>query len=67
MAVKHLTYLDLTPEHRARSASEARVRLRALMANPFRTPEQTAHLQNEMAKLSAWERGELLVPDVKAG
>ena len=59
MAVKHLSYLDLTPEHRARAASEARGRIKAMLGNPFLTPDQAEHLRKEQMRLAQWERGEL--------
>jgi hypothetical protein len=59
MAVQHLTYLDLSPEQRARAASEARGRIKTLLANPFLTPDQAEHLRKEQLRLGQWERGEL--------
>lgn len=63
MAVKHLTYLDLTPEQRALAASEARGRIKNLLANPFITPDQAEHLRLEMLRIGQWERGEVPLGD----
>lgn len=61
MSVRHLTYLDMTPEQRTRAANEARGRLRSMFGSPFLTPEQVAHLRAEQEKIGKWERGELPV------
>ena len=59
MAVRTLSYLDLTPAQRRKGAGVARDRLRSLMGNPFLTADQKAHLQNEMHRLDLWEKGTL--------
>ena len=67
MAVKHLTYLALTDAQRATSASQARGRIKALLANPWITPAQTEILRAEMAKVGQWEHGALPVQAPKRG
>ena len=63
MAVKHLSYLDLTVEERAKGAEGARRLLRAQLSNPFLTPEHVAHLNDQMMHLSRWEKGVVQHPD----
>jgi hypothetical protein len=63
MAVKHLTYLDLTSQQRALAASEARGRIKSLLANPFVTPDQSEHLRLETVRIGLWERGEIPLGD----
>lgn len=62
MAIRHLTYLDLTPEQRALGAAAARGRIRALLANPHLTSEQVRQLRQEQIRLAKWERGTLSSP-----
>ena len=59
MAVKHLSYLDLSPEQRTRAATQARGRIKTMLANPFLTPDQVAHLRREQEQIGKWERGQL--------
>lgn len=61
VTVKHLTYLDLTPEQRMQAANEARAKIRVLLANPFITEDQAFHLSQQLARLNHWERGTLPV------
>ena len=56
MTVKHLTYLDLTPEQRVKAANESRMKIRNLLSNPFITPQQAEYLSNELTRLGHWER-----------
>lgn len=57
MAVRHLTYLDLTPDQRREGAARAREKYRSVLANPFLTKEQSEAVQKEIAKIDSWERG----------
>lgn len=61
MAIKTLSYLDLTPEQRRDGARTARERLRSLSANPFLTAEQHAQIAEQMVHLDHWEAGKLAV------
>lgn len=58
MAIKHLTVGDLTDEQRKEGADKARDRLRALLANPFITPEQVTQVHEKLLSIDRWERGE---------
>lgn len=58
MGIQHMTYLDIPLEKRAKAAKEARAKVKALMANPFLTPEQGLVLKHELARIDKWERGE---------
>ena len=62
MSVKFLSYLDLSPEQRAKGAAEVRQRLVAAMSSPFLPPDQQAHYQQEMERINLWEAGRLPVP-----
>ena len=59
MAIKLLTYLDLTPEQRKKAASAARGQLQAAAANPFLAADQRKAIVGQMARLSQWEQGTL--------
>lgn len=59
MAIKTLSYLDLTPEQRRNGAKQARERLRSLAGNPFLTEDQRTQLQEQLRKLDLWEHGKL--------
>ena len=59
MAIKTLSYLDLTPEQRRTGSKAARERLRSLASNPFLTNEQKEQLSEQMRKLDLWEHGKL--------
>jgi hypothetical protein len=61
MAIKHITYLDLTPEQRRQGAGEARTRLQGHLAHPFLTPGQRAQVAEEFARIGAWEHGRIPV------
>ena len=61
MAIKHLTYLDLTPEQRRQGAGEARTRLQGHLMHPFLTPGQRAQVEQEFARVGAWEHGRIPV------
>ena len=66
MSVKFLSYLDLSPEQRAKGAAEVRQRLVAAMSSPFLPPDQQAHYQQEMERINLWEAGRLPVQVPKA-
>lgn len=59
MAVKTLSYLELSPEDRKVAARQARERLRGLMANPLLTPENRETLADHLAHLDDWEAGKV--------
>ncbi len=65
MAIKTISYLELTPEQRREGARLARERLRVLSANPFLTEDQHAQLRDQMLRLDAWEAGTLEAPVTK--
>ena len=58
MTIKHLSYLDLTQQQRTAAANEARQRLKQLAANPFLTPDQQQHLQQERSNITHWEQAD---------
>jgi len=55
MAVRTLTYRDLTAEQRHRGAAKARERLLGFLNHPFLTPEQRASVYAKINMLSRWE------------
>jgi hypothetical protein len=61
MAVRHLSYLDLTPDQRYASAGLAREKLRGLLANPFLTREQLTSINDQIHRIDLWEKGELQI------
>lgn len=61
MAIKTISYLDLTPEQRREGARTARARLRALAANPFLNDDQRKQIADQMAHLDRWEFGKVAV------
>jgi len=61
MAIKHFSYMDLTPEQRRKGAADARKRLSAMLAVPFLTPDQRDSIQGQLQNLDKWERGDLPV------
>lgn len=62
MAIRHLSYLNLTPEQRTAAASVAQGRIRMLLASPSITPEQVAQLRQEKIRLAQWVEGLLTPP-----
>jgi hypothetical protein len=67
MAIKTLTYLDLSPEQRRAAAKGARDRLRTLLANPLLTAQQREILGDHLTQLDLWEGGRLPtgLPEIK--
>lgn len=61
MAIKHLTYLDLTPAQRREGATVARERLQASLGTPFLNQDQRQVVLAEMARVVDWEAGRLPV------
>jgi hypothetical protein len=59
MAIKHLTYLDLTPEQRRDSARKARAQIQQQLANVLITPDQQQTLLTHLDKVNQWEAGTL--------
>lgn len=59
MAVKLLTYLDLSPEQRKKAAAMMRGQLQTASANPFLAVEQRQMLVSQMTRLTLWEQGKL--------
>lgn len=55
MAVRTLTYRDLTPLQRAQGARKARERLLGLLNNPFLTVEQRQAVYDKIGNLKRWE------------
>lgn len=55
MAVRTLTYRDLTQEQRAKGARRARERLMGLLNNPFLTVEQRQAVYTKIGTLNLWE------------
>ncbi len=62
MAVKRITYLDLSPEQRRKGAEQARLRLRGVLANPFLPAEQVRQVHQQLEHLDQWEKGQLQLP-----
>ena len=64
MAIKTMSYLELTPEQRRFGAKAMKDRLRASLANASLTPEQQKQVSAQIAHLDKWERGliELATP-----
>lgn len=61
MAIRHLTYLDLTPEQRREGAKGAREQLRQAAASPYLTLEQRAAINERTELIHKWEKGDLEV------
>lgn len=61
MAIKHMTYLDLTPAQRKEGADQARAKLQGLLTNPWLTPEQRTQVGEQIARVGDWEQGRLPV------
>jgi len=59
MAIRTLTYLDLSPEDRQTAAKQARERLRGMLANPLLTAENREVLADHLAHLDKWEAGKV--------
>lgn len=57
MGVKHMTYLDLSPEQRREAANEARARLQTHLSNPTLSVEQQAVIMKQLTDLDRWEAG----------
>lgn len=58
MAVRHLHYLQLSPQVRRKAAQSARERLANIVnMNPFLTPQQMVSVQAQLKQLSDWENG----------
>lgn len=55
MAVRTLTYRDLTPEQRAKGARRTRERLMGLLNNPFLSVEQRQAVHAKIGTLNLWE------------
>lgn len=56
MAVRTLTYRDLTPQQRQQGARKARERLLGLLNNPFMTVEQRQSVYDKIGALNLWEQ-----------
>lgn len=59
MAVKHLSYLDLTPEQRREGAQKGRERIQAMLMSPLLTGDQIAALHQQLDRLDQWEQGKI--------
>ena len=59
MAIKHISYTDLTPKQRRQGAEDARKRITAMMSSPLLTADQHLALQAQMRLVDQWEHGEL--------
>lgn len=59
MGIRHLTYLDLSPEQRKEGAKAAREQLRQAVANPFLSAEQQSALADRRDHIDKWEKGDL--------
>ena len=60
MAVRTLSYLDLTPEQRSQAATRLRDTLRGQLGNPFLSAEQRSVVQYQVDRITQWENGRLL-------
>jgi hypothetical protein len=61
MTIKHISYLELTPEQRRKGAADARKRITGMMSTPFLTGDQHLALQAQLKSIDQWEKGELPV------
>lgn len=61
MAVRTLTYMDLTPAQRQKGASRMREKLRSVLNHPFITPDQNMAIFDKIAMVDRWERLEIEV------
>jgi len=59
MARGHLTIHQVAPEVRARGAAQARQQLHMLLSNPHLTAVQRKDLNERLAWISRWERGDV--------
>jgi hypothetical protein len=62
MAVRTLTYWDLTQVQRARGAHKMREKLLGILSHPFVTPEQRTSIFDKIAMVDRWEHLKLDVP-----
>lgn len=56
MAVRTLTYRDLTAEQRTQGARKARERLLGFLDNPFMTADQREAVYAKIGALNLWEK-----------
>jgi hypothetical protein len=56
MAVRTLSYRNLTDEQRRLGSKQVRERLMSVMGQPFVTEEQRAAIWQKIEHLSRWER-----------
>jgi hypothetical protein len=56
MAVRTLTYRDLTAEQRRRGAKTVRERLMGVLSQPFITDDQRKAIYEKFNRLDHWER-----------
>jgi hypothetical protein len=59
MAVRTITYRELTPAQRAKAARQARERLTGFLNNPFLSVGQRQAIFDKIAKLTPWEKLQL--------
>ena len=59
MGIKHLTYLDLTPEQRREGAKIVKGRLKGALSQPGLDADQRAQLVGQMKHIARWEKGQL--------
>lgn len=65
MSVKHLTYLNLSPEQRREAAAKRRAQLKAMLANPLMEARQVAVVHEQLRMLAAWEAGTVKIEGSK--
>lgn len=59
MAVRRATYLDVPVQQRRNSATAAKARYHALLADPSLSKEYREHLIQMIRRASKWEAGTL--------
>lgn len=65
MSVKHMSYLDLSPQQRREAAATRRTHLKAMLANPIMDQLQAKVIMRQLQVLAAWEAGTIPVKERK--
>lgn len=66
MAIRHLTYLDLTDDQRREGAKQARSRIKSALMNPGLTASQKTEFKAQLARINKWAKCELEVCGIPA-
>ena len=62
MGIKHISYLDLSPDQRSRSALRAQQQIKERLGDPTLSADQVKTLRNRIDHLGRWAGGNLPKP-----